>query len=275
MGVVSSLSVAVEMLKRNPVLFVAGLVVALVNGVAAGGQMLSSGMTSVVWSFGSFAIQLGSLFFVAGAYGMAAEAIDGTTRLETFLSEGKDNFADALAATLLLVVAMVAAFVVVAVVAMVAVVAVLAGGSGTGFSTEIFVLAMTGIYLLALLPLFFLQFYLPAVVVSDRTPADALKQSYRLVRHNLLSTLGFDAVVAAVMVVGSLPTIWLYTEFTDSMAMGAATPTMYPYADLSPTVVGTYLAATVVLGTVTGTFFYAYQVAFYEEFLPENTDDAV
>lgn len=120
--------------------------------------------------------------------------------------------------------------------------------------------------------MFFLQFYLPAVVVSDRSPADALKQSYRLVRRNLLSTLGFDAVIAVVMAVGSLPTILLYARWADSMTMGTTAPMTYPFAGLSPAVVGTYVGATVVLGTLTGTFFYAYQVAFYEECLPAEAD---
>lgn len=275
MGVISSVSVAVETLKRNPILLVAGLVVALANGVVAGGQMLSTGVAQMGWSLGSFAVQLGSLFFVAGAYGMVAEALDGPTRLSTLFSEGKNNFADVLAATILLVVAIVATFVFVGFIAFIVGIAVLTSGSLGGLPPQLFVLAMGVVYLLALLPMFFLQFYLPAVVVSDQTPADALKQSYRMVRSNLLSTLGFDAVVGAVMLVGTLPTIWLYKMGMDSVMMGATTPMASPAMGLSSATVWTYIGATVVLGTFTGTFFYVYQVVFYEECLLPDTDEAV
>lgn len=272
MGVVSSLRVAVETLKRNPVLFVAGLVVALVNGVVAGGQMLSTGANALLWSLASFAVQLGSLFFVAGAYGMVAEALDGPTRLSTLVSEGKDNFADALAGTLLLVVVTVAAFVLVGFVAFLVGIGAIVTDVVGDVSPLYFVLAMGVVYLLALLPMFFLQFFLPAVVVSDRSPAESLKQSYRLVRRNLLSTLGFDLVVVGVFLVGSLPTVWLYARWADSMMGTPAAPGTYPFASLPPAAVGTYVAATVVLGTLTGTFFYAYQVVFYETHLLAGPD---
>ncbi|MFC4449981.1 hypothetical protein [Halorussus aquaticus] len=272
MAVVSSLSTAVETLRRNPVLFVAGAVVALLNAAVAGGQMLSSGPARVAWSFGTFAVQLASLVFVAGAYGMVAEAFDGTPRLGTILSEGKANFADVLAATLLLVVAAVAVFVVAMVVGVIGLVVVISSEGGD-LSPVILALGLGATYLLALLPMFFLQFYLPAVVVSDESPADSLKRSYRLVRRNLLSTLGFDAVLAVVTVVGSLPVILLYARHAGSLATGTATQTTYPLAGLSPEVVVPYLAATAVLGTVTGTFFYVYQVAFYRECLSETDDE--
>lgn len=275
MGVISSASVAVETLKRNPILFVVGFAVALANGVVAGGQMLSTGIDQLGWSLGSYAVQLGSLFFVAGAYGMVAEAIDGTTRLKTLLSEGKDNFADVLAATLLLVIAMVAAFVFVGFLAFIVGIGVLWSGSAGGLPSQLFVLAMVGVYLIALLPMFFLQFYIPAVVVSDQTPADALKQSYRMVRSNFFPTLGFDAVVVAMMLVGSLPTIWLFKAKMYPTMMGATAPMASPITSLSPATILAYVAITVALGTLTGTFFYAYQVVFYENCLLVDTDEAV
>jgi hypothetical protein len=151
MGVVSSLSVAVETLKRNPVLFVAGLIVALVNGVVAGGQMLSTGANALLWTLGSFVVQFASLFSVAGALGMVAEALDGSTRLDTLVYEGKQNFADALAATILLVVVMVAAFVFVGFVAFLAAMGVIMTDVGSGLSPLHVVLAMGVVYLLALL----------------------------------------------------------------------------------------------------------------------------
>ncbi|WP_276300995.1 hypothetical protein [Halorussus lipolyticus] len=292
MGVVSSLSTAVQTLKRNPVLFVAGFVVAFVNATVAGGQMLSTGPARIAWSLGTFVVQLGSLVFVVGAYGMTAEALGGTTRLRTLVSAGKKYFADALAATVLVVIAVVATSVVTMVVGLVGFFAVVLGGSGTGFSPNLLAVVMGAIYLLGLLPLFFLQFYLPAVVVSDCSPAESLKQSYRLVKGNFVSTLGFDAVLVAVAAVGSLPTILLAVRQMSPLSpgsagmggagmggagmggagmggagMGAGGPMMYPFAGLSPGTVGIVFALTAVVGTLTGTFFYAYQVAFYEESL--------
>lgn len=282
MGVVSSLSTAVQTLKRNPVLFIAGFVVAFVNAAVAGGQMLSTGPARIAWSLGAFVVQLGSLVVVVGAYGMTAEALRGTTRLSTLVSASKKYFADALAATVLVVIAVVATSVVTMVVGLVGFFAVLLGGSGTGFSPNLFAVVMGAIYLLGLLPLFFLQFYLPAVVVSDRSPAESLKQSYRLVKGNFVSTLAFDAVLVAVAAVGSLPTIWLAVRQMSPLSpggagmggagmggagMGGGGPMMYPFAGLSPGTVGIVFALTAVVGTLTGTFFYAYQVAFYEESL--------
>jgi hypothetical protein len=275
MAVVSSLSTAVELLKRNPVLFVAGGLVALVNGVVAAGQMLASGVTYMALIAGSYAVQLLSLFVVAGAYGMVDDALDGTARLETLVSDGKEYFVNALIGTILFAVVAVLTFVVVGGVGFLGIVGVLTSGSAPGLSMELLMVGMGLVYLFAALPLFFLQFFLPAIVVSDRGPVEALKQSFGLVRGNVLSTLGFDAVVVVVMLVGSLPSVLLYGKWMSTMPTGAAGPaTINPFAGLTLATVGPYVAATVVVGTLTGTFFYTYQVAFYDELVADGDEAA-
>lgn len=46
-----------------------------------------------------------------------------------------------------------------------------------------------------------------------------------------------------------------------------------PFAGLDPATVGAYVDSSIVLGTVVGTFFYAYQVAFYEDCLAKASAD--
>ncbi|MFC4551584.1 MULTISPECIES: hypothetical protein [Halorussus] len=268
MGVRSSISATLDALKRNPVMFVAAFLVSLVGSATLLAQLsLEPGVASIVVSVLSFLVQFVALFFVGGAYAMAAEALDGRTGFGTLVSGGTENYLSLLGATLLLVGVTMATFIAVGMVAIVVVLGVVFGGGGGSFGTY---LAGVGlIYLLGFLPMFLLQFYGPAVVVSDRNAIGSIKQSYRLVRRNLLSTLGFDVVALVLGLLGSAPTVWLYATRFDALVSSDGTFT--PLATLDSTAVAGYLVATVVLSTLFGGFFYTYQVAFYED-LVERTE---
>lgn len=285
MGAISSLSPAVDALKRNPVLIVAGLVIALVNVGVLAATTLAPATAGLVMGPASLVVQLVAIFFVGGAYAMADESLDGRTRLGTLVSAGKEHYVTLLGATLLFVAVSAAVFTFVGIVAVVVVIAVGIGfgsmggiGAGGGGLAVLGGLALVflALYLLGFVAMLFLQFYAPAVVVSGEGAIDALKRSYAVVRHNLLSTLGFDAIIATVMLVGSAPTIWLYgTWWAESVATleesSATAPEMVtPFAGLDATTVGAYLLVTLVLTSLTGAFFYVYQVAFYEDRVAET-----
>ena len=261
MSVLSSASAGVDTLKRNPVLFVAAFLVALVSTAVLAAQTSTSSSSPFVWSGVSFLAQFVSLFFVGGAYAMAAEGLDGETRLGTLVSGGKDNYLSLLGATVLLVLVMFGSFIVVFIVGIVAIIGAGASFGAGGFGAMLLVMGF--VYLLALLPIFFLQFYGPAVVVSDDGAFDSLKRSFGLVRRNLLATLGFDVVALAVGLVGALPSVWLYATRFDAMTMTDGTYSMFSGLDAGT--MATYLLSSLVFSTFVGAFFYTYQVAFYAD----------
>lgn len=267
MSVVSAISDSIDALKRNPVLFVAAFVVALVNLALLGVELIViPGTASVYWSVGSLVAQLISLFFIGGAYAMATEGLYGETRLGTLIPAGRDNYLSLVGATILLYAAVLAVSIAVGI-AVFVLVFVASGALGAdAFGMLLFVLF--GSYLLAFVPYFLLQFYGPAVVVSDEGAVGSLKRSFGLVRRNVLGTLGFDAVLVAVILVGAAPTVWLYATWWSSASETAGSPAteaFSPFAGLDPATIAAYFLSTLVLGTLSGAFFFTYQVSFYEQ----------
>ena len=275
MGAVSALSTAIDALKRNPVLFAGALLVSLASGVVLGAQALQPGPLAQPGRFTRLSglltvlVYLTMPFFFGGLCAMANEGIRGRTTLGTLLSGGRRYYLELFIATILFfVVAYLAAFVL-AIVALVAVIAAIFVVGSTSVSPTIaIVLGIVGTSLLTFVPLFFLQFYVPAVVVSDADVLESLKRSYRVVRSNLLATLGFDAVYLVVLTVGSLPTIALYAKWfaeTDFATAEPAAANFSPFVGLDGELLVAYFVSTLVLGTFVGAFFWTYQVAFYRE----------
>jgi hypothetical protein len=261
MGISSSFADSIDALKRNPVLLVAAVIVSSINVVAFAVQSFAQAEGAWLLSSGaSFLVQLVSLFFVAGAYAMARDGLEGTTTLGTLVAEGKEHYLSLLGATILLVLVSIAVVVAVVTVGFIAI--FVAGPSFVGGPTG-FGLIMLGMYLLGFLPIFFLQFYGPAVVVSGAGAVEALKRSSGVVRRNLLQTLGFDVVVVVMMVIGTSPTIALYASQWDRLM--ASSERFSLFAGLDATTVAAFLVSTFVLSTLIGAFFWTYQVAFYEE----------
>ena len=272
MGAISSLSTGFDALRRNPVLFAAAFLVALVGSFSYVGQALGP-IAATVLGLVSFLVSIVvTPFLSAGFVGMAEEALGGHTSLGTFVDEGRANYVSMLGAYLLFIAVMIAVSIAFAVVlVLIAVVGGFAlgmGGAagagavgGLGLSLGIIVLVfafLLGIFLLA----YFLQFYDAAVVVSDEGAVGSLRRSASFVRHNLLSTLGFMAVYVLVSIVAAIPIVWLSFSTADfTPATAAATSQMMAgpsLVELLPLIL-----VTLVLSTLTSAFLYAYKVALY------------
>ena len=282
MGAVSALSTSIDALKRNPVLFAGAFVISLTGGVVLGAQALQPGPLGHPGGFTRLSglltalVYLAMPFFFGGLCAMANEGIRGRTTLGTLLLGGRRYYLKLFIATILFF-------------ALTYLVALVIGVVGFGVVlAAVFVVDPTSVplptviglgvvvtSLLVAVPLFFLQFYVPAVVVSDSDVIESLKRSYRVVRSNLLATLGFDAVYLVVMTVGSLPTIALYARWfatTDFAAGEPAAANFSPFVGLDGEILVVYFASTLVLGTFVGAFFWTYLVAFYREVGLESED---
>lgn len=294
MGAISSLRTTGGALARNPVVFVGALLVALLSvlvqvpqfaGQAIGSPALSI-LLSVLVPALSFFI---SPFLVGGLLGMANEAVAGETSLGAFVRAGKARYVTLLLSTLLYTVVLFALFIGLAIIAaiVVLVAGVSLGGAGGDPSAVIgiaILLAVLVLLLVFLLVVFFVQFYTVAVVVEDAGVVECFKRSYRLVRENLLSTLGYNllsvfitlvvavpiliVVAVALLVVGGFPS-------APATPGPAAAPTAgfdFPLATIAVGAVG-FFAIQILNSAITQT----YSVAFYRDrrrldSVPEDTD---
>ena len=273
MGAISSLSTGFDALRRNPVLFVATFVTALLGSLSYVGQALGP-IASTLFGLVSFLVTIVvTPFLTAGILGMAEEALGGHTSLGTLVDEGKANYLSMLGAYLLFIAVIFAVsiafgimFVIVAVAGGFALgmggaggAAGAIGGLGLGLGIIALVFAfLLGIFLLV----YFLQFYDVAVVVSDEGAVGSLRRSASFVRNNMLSALGFMAVYVLVSVVGAIPIVWLSLQTTDFTPATATATTQLmagpSFVELLPVTL-----ATLVLSTLTSAFLYAYKVALY------------
>lgn len=276
MGAISALSTAAETLKRNAVLFAATFLVVLVNFAISGATYAlppsTAGLVSIPLSWASLLV---TPFFMGGLLAMADEGLDGRTRLATFLDGGRANYLRLLASMVLFGV-LLAVIAFAAVIGFVVVAAFTVGMSATGGAESVaasggnvLVLALFGLVaaVVTLLPVFFLQFYAAAVVVSDLGPVESFKRSSELVRRNLVSTLGYTAVATAVggtvgLVAG---TASLVATLSFQSEQFAETELAVPELGMGAVAVAAVVA--VVLTTVVSAFGSVYQVAFYEDVL--------
>jgi hypothetical protein len=272
MGAISALSTTSRTLKRNSVLFAVAFLTTLVS-------VVPSGITSVLppstgWLLSlplSLLAFLLSPFFLGGLLSMASEGIDGVTRFETFVEGGKDNYLRLLGAMVLFAILFGAFAAIVTIGLAVTAVFVLgmnsAGAAGpmAGGAGGLGIVALVGLLgaLVVLLPMFFLQFYGPAVVVSDLDVIDSFKRSAGLVRRNVVSTLGYSVVAGLVGLVAGI------AGSAVSMASGfgrfGATSMSSPELGLG--LVAAALVVSVLVSTVVAAFGSVYQVAFYEDCL--------
>jgi hypothetical protein len=257
-------------LQRNPVLFVPVLVLMLFQVPQLVLQSINPLLASVVSLGFSLVFVFVMPFFQAGIIGMADEALDGRTSLESFLREGKANYVSVLVAYLVLVAVNFAigfAAFIMAIPIGFAVFSDLRGDVG------IAVLAIAGliavvVVLAYLLFVFFIQFYGQAIVIDDLTAVDGLKHSYAVVRGHLASTLGYTVLVGVFgAVAGGVFGV-------ASILVSPRTTTVLSLPQLSMvSTVGVALLI-VVLGALFGGFFGVYSVAFYRTIDSGVTDGA-
>lgn len=274
MGAISALSTAVETLKRNLVLLAAAFVVAVVNfGLSAAPVALPEPMAVVASLSLSGLTFLLTPFFIGGLLAMAAEGLSGTTDFGTFLTGGRANYLRIFAAMVVFGIGMFA--VTIATLIGVAVIGTFAlgmgnmgdptaGGSmaGAGAGIAVMLVFALVVMLALLVPIFFLQFYAPAIVVSDLGVVAAFKRSAALVRRNLVSTLGYMAVS---LVLGTVAGVVGFV-FVAAGGISAGTALVGAGSETAGLVVtfGALVLATVVT-TAVSALGSVYQVAFYDD----------
>lgn len=216
---IDAFGVTTDAMKRNPVLLGAAAL------VGVGGTVLgASGQTPIPL----LGLLVGLVYFffeplLAGGYlGMADEAVDGETNFDTFVESAKENYTDLLVARLLVAVPL---YVYAFVVGIVGVFVLAMGGAAMGMSgtaaaggssdptsmlgalglvTVLFVLVAI---LIPIVPGFFIQFYPAAIVVGDAGAIESFTHSFKLVKSNVPSVLGYSAVVFVVGLVGLVPAL--------------------------------------------------------------------
>jgi len=253
MGVLQALRRTPGALKRAPGLLVPQLIVfALLLP-----QLLLQSVAPLVSALFSLAVS-GVLLFVTpfiqgGLFGMADEALRTRSSLSRFVADGKANYVQLLIAYLLLLV-----------------VNSVIGGIGffAGFgallapgTTGMAFIAVAGIaVLLYFVVAFFVQFYGQAIVIDGASALAGFKRSYRVVRADLLATVGH--LVLAALIGGLVGGIY------GSVSL-LATPeaaTAYGLPSLSMPLVAAVGLLAAVVGSVVSAFMLTFSVAVYDEF---------
>ena len=262
MAVLTALRKVPGAIGRNPILVV--LFGSL--GLLQAPQMLAQTINPIV------AILVSLLFWVvyifvtpfihAGGIAVADEALEGRTRIGTFIEGGKRNYRSMLGAYLLLLAVTIPLGIIAFVGFLVAGISVgLAGGGAGGLVAIVGWLLLVGLAFFVIM--LFTQFYGQAIVLNDAKAVAGLKQSVSFVRANFASTLGYSVLTGILGgVLGGLLGFSLTVFQTTPQAgleMGTAMPQLPLVNALGLIVVSMVFAAT--MGTLLGVF----SVSFYNE----------
>jgi hypothetical protein len=262
MVVLAALRSALAGLARNPVLFVATGVLALFQLPQFAAQALGPLAASAVSALFSLVSVVVVPFFQAGLLGMADEAIDGRTRLRTFVDAGRDHYVSMLVAYLLMVAVHFVYWLVVVVVG-VLFLAFAFGAGGNPLAdpaTLAIAVALAAVVLLLSLGfVFFVQFYGQAIVVDDLGAIDGYRRSVRLVRRNLVSTLAYF------LLAGFLGLLFGGVVGGASILASPRTAELLPVPPVSPGVTVAVVVLALVLAVLASAFFATFSVAFYRE----------
>lgn len=215
MATIQSLTESIGVLKRNPILFAAGALYAVIilpqTVLSAFGIPLVPALLQLVTFFVT-------PFVVAGILAMAHEGRVRDTSFETFKEIGKDRYVPVLLGNLLEAAFTVVYFIVVAIVvvfvvgfgAMAASDTATGGGGAMFGGVGIAAIALVGVAaLLFLVVTFFIQFYAPAIVVDDTGVADGFRKSVGVVKDNIVPALGYSAFNLVVGLLFALPSVGL------------------------------------------------------------------
>lgn len=268
MGALSSAKHAGSTLARNPILFLAATVFAIVQLPQILLQWVGLPLVASLFNLVTVVVVP---FLIGGIYGMAAEGLDGTTSFDTFWRAGRENYVSLLVAAIFFaLVVFVVVFVAVIVLVFVTVLTVGVSGLEGGISpTALLVPGLVGFafLLLYLATVVFLQFYEAAIVVDDADVLDSLKRSYHFVRGNLLSTIGFTVVRWVPGVLTSVLTAYFVVTSigVDLQNAERLEPETFQniYAQLSATELGIVVAMTLLTAGIVGAFTRTYLIAFY------------
>ena len=273
MGPLAAASRTLSAVKRNPVLFVVALAIALGSGaVTAAWQIPYAGVfVGLLFGIAFFFVEP---FLSGGLLGMGREALRGETEMETFVETGKRVYLRLLAARLFVWVASIVYFGLFFVVAILALVAFLVVGAGVGADADA---ALAAIGLLAVLLFlgglalvtviyyligFVVQFHPAAIVVEDVGLVESIKRSVSLVRSNLLGAVGYTVLVLLVSyTIGAIPGVYITVTggFVDVLAQ--EDPELFVGLGLLNAVI--YFGLFVLIQTLLLPFLRVFHVAFY------------
>lgn len=259
MGALNALQRSPGALIRNPVLVIPVLVIGLLQLP----QLLLQTTDPLLASLVSLGISLVFIlvmpFFQGGIIGMADEALRGRTRLGSFLAAGRANYLQILVAYLLV---LVINFLIGGVLFVVGVTGALlfytsteVPGAGFLVGGLFFVLLLVVFLLLT----FFLQFYGQAIVLDNRSAVDGIKRSYRVVRRNLPSTIGYTII--ATVFGGGLGLVLAGL----SMVASPRSAQVFDVPEISFPVLAAAILVVIVIASVVGSFLAIFSVAFYRD----------
>lgn len=288
MGAIAAVPEAVGALKRNTgPLFVAGSAIALGGGVVVAAAQVPVPLASLLLALLVGAVWLFVEPFLAGGYlGMLDESRAGRTDYGTLQRVGREHYTDLLVARVAVLAARFAFGLAVAGVLLAAFVGLLGvalsadtsadpGAATAAFAGELIPFVLAAVVALAWLVQavvgLFVQFYAAAIVLDGADVAGGFARSYRTVRENVTSVLGYSAVVWFAGLVVALPVVAaaLFGEFVPQLLQpttveNAATALLVPTGTelLSFLVTAVLLLATRV---VTVPLLRAYHVVFYRD----------
>ncbi|RDZ45880.1 hypothetical protein C5B86_09075 [Haloferax sp. Atlit-19N] len=277
MAAISSLQTALRGIRSNPVLFLAGLALGLVTLPQLATQLAQIPIVPTALMAVTFFV---TPFVAAGLYGMADEAVDsgGSTSLSTLTDVGREKYVPMLLANIVqlgIVIAFGIVFLIVAVVMAISLgLGGLAAGGGDvsnfalggGFLVGLAVLGLIGLAYFVVI--FLVQFYPVAVVVGDKGAIESFGESYRLVRNNIVPSLGYSVIRFVVGLVISIPVTGfiVFRTFQNVQQVQDAANPAAAQAGLgfSPTEIAAIAAISLATQMVLATFQYVYAVAFFE-----------
>ncbi|WP_330633047.1 DUF7847 domain-containing protein [Halocatena halophila] len=209
MVVIDAFTESIDAVRNNPILVAVPILLVLAmipfGIVAAIGQI-------IFFIFSFFWMLLNIAFFtyaIGGLLGMCNEALDGSTSLSTFLDEGKANFVDVFVIALVSWVVLFAISVMAQLFGSIALLGTLDSGSSESFVTFIMSMILAYWFIVGLYMIFgfIFQFVYAATVVDDSSVGSSFSRSYRVVKNNILSTIGYDIVGGIVYFVSMIGTV--------------------------------------------------------------------
>ncbi|SFF98229.1 hypothetical protein SAMN04488063_1019 [Halopelagius inordinatus] len=226
MAAIAALRSTLSALRGNPVLFLAGL---LYGAIILPQTALQLAGVSVVPTLLQILTFFVTPFVVAGLLGMASESLDGNTSFSTLTRVGKERYVPLLVGSIVEFVIVFGFGIIAALVAIVAAIGLfgVGGGAAAGGGAMIAVAAVVLLVVLAFMILnFFIQFYSVAIVVGGTDALDGFRESYRLVRDNLVSALGYSVINFVVSLVTAIPitgfVVWQTFQNLPQFQEGAA-----------------------------------------------------
>lgn len=259
MGALNALQQSPRALLRNPVLVLPVLIIGLFQLP----QLLLQATDPLLASLVSLGISLVFIlvmpFFQGGIIGMADEALDGRTRLQSFVANGKANYVRILVAYVLLLVIGFVLFIVSFVISMALGFLLLPHLTISGFAIGVVGLVFVIAYLPMLLVVFFIQFYGQAIVLDDQGSMDGIRRSAGLVRRNLLSTLGYS-------VIGGVFGGAFGLVLAGLSLVASPRPMQFVHLpELSYAVLAAAILVVIVVASIVGSGLAVFSVAFYRE----------